>query len=64
MPAQLLRLPSDTDTVFADYAEFASHHENVPAEFVRSMMQSLTADELLRMEFAKQSARTLTINKE
>lgn len=64
MPDALLRMPKDTVTVFADYAEFVSHHEHIPVEFSRTLLETLSPDELLRMEFMKQSARQLQVTKE
>jgi len=64
MPAALLHLPTDTAAVFSDYADFVSHHENIPVEFVRTMMETLSPDLLMRQEFNKQSARQLQVTKE
>jgi hypothetical protein len=61
MPDPLLKLPADTETVFATQAEFLAHHGVIEVELAQYLLSSdlLTPETLMRVELntAEERAR-------
>lgn len=56
MPAVLLALPKDTETVFADAAELLAHHSRRSLPMARAFLDIVTPEELMRAELRKVAA--------
>lgn len=57
MPDFLLKLPKDTTKVFASFAEFVAHHEQVPLDTAAQFIKAFPPDLWTRCEMSKISAR-------